>query len=248
MKKLMLDVETAPHKAYVWGLFNQNVGLNQIAEPGYTMCYAAKWFGEKKIFFDSMQKNGALPMLEGIHSLLEKADAVIHFNGTKFDIPVLKAEFLEFGFDPPKPFKEIDLYRTVRGQFRFASNKLAYVSEKLLGVGKEDTGGMELWTACMAGDKKAWKKMEKYNKQDVKLLEPLYAALRPWILTHPNEGLYLDRDVLTCRNCGSEHLQKRGFAYTTVGKYQQYQCMDCGKWSRGGQLLNTIEERRNLTR
>ena len=32
--------------------------------------------------------------------------------------------------------------------------------------------------------------MEKYNRQDVTLLEELYAVLQPWIPNHPHRGLY----------------------------------------------------------
>ena len=40
-------------------------------------------------------------------------------------------------------------------------------------------------------------------------------------------------DEYKCPKCGSENLQRRGFATTTVGKYQRYQCKDCGGWLRG---------------
>ena len=43
MKTLTLDIETAPQVAHVWGLWQQNVGLPQLLESGYVMCFAAKW-------------------------------------------------------------------------------------------------------------------------------------------------------------------------------------------------------------
>ena len=53
MKTLLIDIETKPHKAYCWGLFDQRIGLNQIVEPGGTLCWAAKWLGDpsSKIMF-----------------------------------------------------------------------------------------------------------------------------------------------------------------------------------------------------
>jgi len=54
MKVLMLDIETSPHKAYVWGLWNVNIALNQIEEPGSTLCWAAKWLGDKPLMFASV--------------------------------------------------------------------------------------------------------------------------------------------------------------------------------------------------
>jgi len=32
MQILLLDIETAPNTAHVWGLWNQNVSLNQLME------------------------------------------------------------------------------------------------------------------------------------------------------------------------------------------------------------------------
>jgi len=54
-KILFLDIESAPSRVYTWGLFNQNIALNQIEEPGYTLCWAAKWFGKKKMLFSSVR-------------------------------------------------------------------------------------------------------------------------------------------------------------------------------------------------
>ncbi|MDA8440548.1 MAG: hypothetical protein M0Z51_17040, partial [Propionibacterium sp.] len=50
---LTFDIETRPINAYVWGLWDQNVGLTQIVDPGGVMCFAAKWYGEKGVLFYS---------------------------------------------------------------------------------------------------------------------------------------------------------------------------------------------------
>ncbi len=42
----------------------------------------------------------------------------------------------------------------------------------------------------MNKDPAAWKVMEKYNKQDVLLLEKVYDRLLPWIKSHPNHHLF----------------------------------------------------------
>ncbi len=105
-KILLLDIEMAPNVAHVWGIWDQNIGINQLQESSYVMCYAAKWLGDKKMVFDSVKKSGDKKMLEGIHKLLDEADAVIHYNGKRFDIPSLNKEFLLHGMFPPAPFKE----------------------------------------------------------------------------------------------------------------------------------------------
>ena len=231
MKILLLDIETSPNTAHVWGLWQQNVSINQLMESSYVLCYAAKWLGDDEVHFDSVHQSKPKAMLKGIHVLLDEADAVVHYNGTKFDIPTLNKEFLLHRYNPPSPYKQIDLLRVVRSNFRFPSNKLDYVSQRL-GLGKKHAHeGHELWVKCMNGDKDAWGRMESYNIQDVVLLESLYSTLLPWIKSHPNHNLYTSDTV--CPTCSGHRLQKRGTAVSITGSYQRYQCKDCGSWSQG---------------
>jgi DNA polymerase elongation subunit (family B) len=232
VKILLLDIETAPNLVHVWGLWQQNVHISQIMDASYVMCYAAKWLGEDEMFFDSVHKSRPKVMLKRVHKLLEEADAVIHYNGTRFDIPTLNKEFLLNGLTPPATYRQIDLLSTARGRFRFPSNKLDYIA-KALSVGeKHKHAGHDLWVKCMAGDEDAWKQMEEYNKQDVNLLEKVYEIFRPWIRNHPNVGLYNQDGEHTCPNCGGHDLRKRGHSYTANTRYQRYRCNDCGTWSR----------------
>lgn len=233
-KILYLDIETAPHKVYAWGLFKQNIAINQIQEPGYTLCFAAKWHHRpKQKIFKSVHHDGADVMIQTMWDLLDEADAVVHYNGKKFDMPTLNREFLLFGLAPPSDYFQIDLYQVVSRTFRFASNKLDYVSQQL-GIGaKVSHKGMELWDQCMTGDEKAWRVMKRYNLQDTDLLPLLYERLLPWINQHPNLGLWEDSVLPTCPNCGSTHLERRGTRKTRVTVYPRYKCLDCGRWSRG---------------
>jgi DNA polymerase elongation subunit (family B) len=248
MKILYLDIETSPHKVYAWGLWDQNVYIDQIVEAGRTLCWAAKWYGKDKIMFNSVyQQKNKHDMIKEIHVLLEEADAVVHYNGKKFDIPVLNKEFILAGLNPPSSYKEIDLLRVAKERFKFASNKLDYVAQ-ILGIGaKLNHKGMELWKGCMENDPKSWRVMEQYNKQDVRLLEKLYKKVLPWIIGHPNHGLYVE-DRPVCRNCGCKKIIKKGFEFTQVGKYQRFRCTGCGASLRGATLLNSIQERRELLR
>ena len=74
-------------------------------ESSYVMCWAAKWLGKKEVFFSSIMENTHKQMIKKIYKLLEEADAVIHYNGTKFDIPTLNKEFLLLGLTPPSPYR-----------------------------------------------------------------------------------------------------------------------------------------------
>lgn len=170
-------------------------------------------------------------MLKRIHKLLDEADAVVHYNGSKFDIPTLNKEFLLYGMLPPSPVKQIDLLKTTRSQFKFPSNKLDYIAQAL-GLGqKSKHTGHQLWIDCMNNDPSAWAIMEEYNINDVVLLERVYDVLKPWIKGHPNVAVH-DDTPMACPTCGGHHYQRRGYAITRAGKYTRYQCRDCGTWFR----------------
>ena len=231
MKILALDIETSPNIAYTWGLWNQNVGLTQVVATSEVMCFAARYLGEKKMHFHSTHKDGKEAMVKAAHALLDEADVVMSYNGRKFDMPHLNREFVELGLNPPSPYHQIDLYTTARRAFRFQSNKLEHVSKQLGLDGKIKHEGFDLWKSCMAGDDAAWKRMERYNRRDVQLLEELYEILKPWVPNHPNVALHNDSDG-SCPRCGGSRLQRRGSAFTKVSEYQRYQCLDCGGWSQ----------------
>ncbi len=234
MKILLLDIETSPNTAYVWGLFKENIPLVRLIESSYVMCWSAKWYESKEVMFDSVYQSSARNMLKRIHKLLDEADVIIHYYGSRFDIPTLNKEFVMYGITPPAPYKEIDLLNVVRQKFKFTSNKLDYVCQKL-GLGKKHDTDFELWVDCMRKDPKAWKVMERYNRQDVLLLEKLYDRIKPWIKGHANHSIY--GDALICPNCASKAITKRGFHYSSTSKYQRYRCTGCGNWFRSGRSL-----------
>ena len=181
MKILMLDIETTPMQVYTWGLWDQNIGINQIIKPTEMMCFGAKWQGKKKVTFKSVHHDGKEAMLKELHSMMEEADVLIGWNSASFDHKHIKREFLENGMTPPSIVKDLDLMSIVKANFRFPSNKLDYVAQAL-GVGsKVKHSGFDLWIGCMAGKESSWREMKKYQIQDVVLLEELYQVLLPWL-------------------------------------------------------------------
>ena len=232
-KMLILDIENAPNLAYVWRLYDENVSLDLLLKEHYILSWAAKWYGEDEIMFDSLNQSSRKQMIGRMHKLLNEADAVIHFNGKKHDIPFLNREFIEAGLTPPSPYKQIDLVATCRNQFKFPSNRLVYVT-KALGLGeKVDHEGYPLWIKCINGEQKAWATMKKYNIQDVQLTEKLYNKVRPWIKNHPNVALHQD-DSDACPVCASDDFKKsKNYIVTKSLKYPLFQCQDCNSWFRG---------------
>jgi len=241
LRLLTLDIETAPNTGYCWGLWQQNISLSQLIESGYMLCWAAKWTDKRGIFSRS---KGDDDFLTCLHALLNECDAVIHWNGARFDMPWINSEFLRAdpSLLPPSPYKQIDLLRTVRSQFKFPSNKLDYVAQAL-GLGHKTKGmSMDDWKGCMSNDERSWKKMLSYNKRDVSLTEKVYFKLLPWIKNHPNVNLHepLQRDSMKCPTCGSDNFIARGDIASGGGVYKRYSCHDCGHWFRGHEQVNKI--------
>ncbi|MFD9893346.1 ribonuclease H-like domain-containing protein [Amycolatopsis sp. NPDC059027] len=212
--------------------------MNQVIEVGGVISFAARWVGEPKkniVYRDIRDED----MFETAYSLLDEADSLLSWNGKGFDTKHMKTEFTKRGWTPFSPVKEIDMLKDVQREFRFASNKLEFVAQTLLGKGKQSHEGFGLWVKCLEGDEKAWARMERYNKQDVHLLIDLYNRLLPWLKV-PNANLF---DGKGCPQCGSGKIQKRGTTPTLVGLYQRYHCQSCGHWSRSGKSLNLVELR-----
>jgi uncharacterized protein YprB with RNaseH-like and TPR domain len=180
VKILLLDIETTPMQVYTWGLWDQNIGINQIIKSTEMLCFGAKWLGQKSVTFKSSHHDGKKAMLEELHKLMEEADVLVGWNSASFDHKHINREFLENGMLPPSPTKDLDLMTVTKANFQFPSNKLDYVAQKL-GVGsKFKHSGFELWIKCMEGNDKAWREMKKYQIQDVQLLDSLYDILLPW--------------------------------------------------------------------
>lgn len=243
MKILVVDIETAPNLAWCWGLWNQNISYKagQLEKSKAMMCWGALWHGSKRapVMFDRGPN-----MVENLCELLDEAEVVVGFNSKKFDVKHIQWELAKRRMSRPSPFAQVDLYQVVKRQFAAPSSSLEYMCQELLGKGKAQTGGFQLWLDCMRDDPKAWAKMERYQKTDVRRTDELYTFLKPWVDGHPNmalrDGLL---DVIGCPVCSSTHTQRRGVEYTQVCSYPRYQCRSCGKWFRGAKRFASSEGR-----
>src|SRR5690606_13551645 len=103
VKILTLDIETRPNLAYIWGLWDQNAGLNQVAEFGSVISFAAKWHGKKPVEFRSDFHDGHTAMVQRAWELIDEADVVVGYNSKSFDMKHLKREFVLAGMTPPSP-------------------------------------------------------------------------------------------------------------------------------------------------
>lgn len=251
---LIYDIETAPILGYVWTLWNNDLGLNQIKSDWHLLSWSAKWLGDppsKVMYMDQRNVKNIeddTKLLKGIWKLLDEADIVITQNGKKFDEKKLNARFILNGFQPPSSYKHIDTKQIASKKFGFTSKRLEYMTDKLCTKYKKQKhkkfAGFEMWTECLNGNLKAWKEMERYNKYDVLSLEELYLKMQPWD-NSLNPNLYTDDITYIC-SCGSSNIKKNGYAYTSTGKYQRYRCGDCGAEVKGRSNLFSTEKKKSL--
>ncbi len=226
------DLECSPNLCWTFGLWDQNIGINQIVESQDILTFAAHKIGTKKIETHAAWDNYDA-MINRLHEVMCDADYLVGYNNLSYDDKMSRAAFVKAGLQPPSPHRAIDLMRVVKKNFRFPSNKLDYVTRALGLDHKMQTGGMELWTKAMAGDTAAQKKMLAYNKQDVKITSELFERLRGYI-----DGINLPlvdgtgEERPACTNCGGVNIIRKGTAFTNTTSYKRYVCTDCGKWLR----------------
>lgn len=230
---LVTDIETVPGTAYVWDIWNP-VPLGQLIEAGRPVCAAWQWLGESAVHFDAEWKHkDPTHWLKAIHKALSAADAVVTYNGKKFDLPKLNGLFIKAKLKPLPAITHIDLFQFVKRNMGLISNKLEVVAVFLDIGSKMKHEGFRLWKGVMAGLPGPRTRMERYNKQDVRLTTRAYKRLRTYIPDHPHIHMHG-----ACPVCGSFHIGSNGWRRTRTMKYKRLQCLDCGHTFKGkGQRL-----------
>ena len=234
---LLIDIETAPMVAYTWSLWDQNIGLNQIIEDWSIISFAAKWLDDSDdriIYHDTTNMENLKDdseLLPILRELLDEADIIAGQNSKAFDMKKINARLALAGIKPPSPYRQYDTKIIAKKHFKFTSNKLAYMTDKLCTKYKKlDHGkfsGFSLWKEYLAGNKEAHEEMKEYNKYDVLSLQELFLKLLPWD-DSINFNPYNDCDYDVC-TCGSIDFKKKGYHYTNTNRYQRYECKNCGK-------------------
>jgi DNA polymerase elongation subunit (family B) len=256
-KIVVIDIETKPIVARVWGLWDQNISQAQIEEDWSIIAFAAKeYLGAKKdiVYMDQRKSKDLMnetAILNKLWDILDQADYVITQNGDRFDIKKINARFaikkIHNG-NPPSSFIKIDTKKLASKHFGFTSNGLEYLSKNLNTKYKKSAHskypGMTLWNECMKGNQDAWKEMEKYNKFDILATEELYTHLRKYE-DKIELNLYTVGETNIC-GCGSTEWKKNGIKQLRQGLFQRYVCKGCGQETRSKTNLLTKDKIKSL--
>ena len=246
---LIFDIETAPMKAFVYGLWDQNIPLKSIEKDWFMFSFAAKWAGENDIFYKDTSKRKDVSndyyVCKELHKLLSQADIVVGQKEEKRTIKKANARFIKHGFDPIPQIQQIDTLKIARKYFKFTSNKLDYIAQYLGIEGKYKSpkySGMDLWIACYNKNMEAFEEMEIYNKQDVEITEKVFDKLKTWHAPLNFQAFY---QTATCI-CGSTNFNKDGVRYTKQSAFQRYKCAECGKHYTGKENLINKDTRKDF--
>jgi len=248
---LIFDLETAPMEAFVWSMWKNNVGKGQLIDDWYCITWAAKWLFEPESFSGRLTQKEALAkddkrIMEELWQFIDAADIIIAHNAVKFDVPKMNTRFLIHGLNPPAPYQVIDTLKVAKREFKHSSNRLDFINDSL-GIGRKLETDFSLWKGCRNGDEQSLLDMEKYNIQDVGILEEHYIKIRPWIKSHPNIGVYVDSDSSACPNCGSIDIHwTNKFYRTAANKFSIFRCQSCGSIGRSRITAMSKQERQNL--
>lgn len=253
---LTFDIERRPGVYLSWGPKVQYMGREKQLIRSSTISFAAKWYGESEVIYravapvDSMFMQpedvpGYRDMLVAIRDLLDVCDVAVGFNSIRFDEAKVRGEWVRLGITPPSPYRSLDLMRTVK-RLGWDYSSLAETLDALGLGGKVAHQGFALWTDFLRGDPEAHSTMRIYNEGDVIQTERALDALRPWIMDHPNLGLWAGHDesgnpIEVCHNCGSDNLTlvPGRNAHTALTAYPLVECRACGFFMR----RNTVRER-----
>lgn len=249
---LTLDIETAPLESYTWGIWEQNVGLEQIKTEWSILSYSAKWLDSPDVIFACTGGRGTslvrddTVLMEGLWRLLNDADLVVAQNGQRFDIKKINSRLVIHGFCPYSPVRVVDTMLVAKKYFSFTSNKLGWMSRYLTQTQKSEHKkfpGFELWVECLKDNPAAWAEMRHYNSIDVISTEQLYLKQLPWISNHPNLSAYAEAEVRMCPKCNSEDIEQTGMSTKQAGRYARFCCKQCGGWSRSKRQMMGRDKR-----
>lgn len=222
---LTIDIERIPGTAYAFDQRTNFISHRNFISHPRTICWAARWLGQSRVMFEAEWKDPQR-MIQRAWDLYDEADIVVTFNGISFDNKHLRGDWLRAGLKPPRPWKDVDLYRHARSQFGFLSNSLDNITKELGFTGKLDHYSIPLAMDAVNGDKAAQKRLREYNAGDIELTEWLYERLLGWLSSHPHMG---SAAADTCNQCGSEDLVELPNRYRAVVlTYRMFRCEGCG--------------------
>jgi Zn ribbon nucleic-acid-binding protein len=186
-KVLYYDIETALMKVDIFNLFipGKFISWKSIERKSFVVSWAAGWLGGNKIESAALtpaeaKRGSDKRILQALWELIDNADYVCGHNSNRFDNKFINYRFLKNNIPAPLGYRTVDTLAFAKKYFKNDSNALEHWSLDLGGDPKDE---MELddWKAVARGDIKAIKKMEFYNRGDVRNGIIVLQKFRDWV-------------------------------------------------------------------
>lgn len=254
MKICLWDIELAKikfsHYGYSRKLLSPFLSSDAIERPAWIPCASWKMLGSQKVssvcVLDDpkrFKKNYAddFIVVKALNELMHDVDVIVGHNGDNFDWKKLMARSVIHGLPPPPRPQFVDTLKVARSCFGFDANDLRFLARVLKVNGTK--GEAPKWDLVATGDVDEIKYCAKYNKQDTRILEPIYLKLRSYMKKHPKMTDFHHFPVYVCPTCASPDLMCGGTRSSKKdGKYQRYQCKECLTWCKESDLKKGMKK------
>ncbi len=244
-KALIMDIETSLDVLAAYGIREQRHNPDNILQDWFVICMCWKWLGGSKIYstslLDDLKRYKKDPLddyavIKRMHEVISEAEIIIGHNIANFDWRKFMARVIYHKLPPIDRPLMVDTLKEARKIAAFTSNKMSYLAKYLKIENKLHHAG-DMWIRILRGDKKAVEEAVIYCRGDIKTTEEMYLRLRPYMITHPNAGLWRADGIDCCKKCGSENIIGNGSRVTLTGKFKRYQCTDCGSYMQGKRAI-----------
>lgn len=231
---ISFDLEVSPALGYFYPP-TWETGILKTVHRQKLLNFAYQVLGEKKITAHNLSQmkgykkdpQNDKELVKKLHEVLSTADILLGQNSDNFDVKMANYFFAMNDLEPIPPTKYLDTKKIAKRYFRFLNNTLDNLGEELGFGGKTKETYKDLWyDAFVEMDPKAWKKLDKYCKNDVEITTKVYMKLRPYMRSHPSLSR-ITGDYDACPRCGSFDYRVKAYRTTDTSRYHQYQCNTC---------------------
>jgi hypothetical protein len=249
VNRLFWDVESSPNVGTFWESgYKVRIPWQNIIKERAIICIAYKWEKSKKVSILSWDKGDDANLLKEFLEILDQADESVAHNGDRYDMKFFRSRCLKHGLTVPPDQKTVDTYQIARRRFKLNSYSLAYIAEYLgISKGKDPMEYTDWQDILFKNSQTKLRKMEKYCKQDVRLLEDVWKKLAPFHNMKTHAGVLNGSEKWSCQGCGSTHVHANKKKWTTKGTLShEMLCNDCGRYYTipHNSFLNYCEDKR----
>lgn len=160
---------------------------NLSADFGIVLCAVVKPAGGKSIVFRGddfaewkESRSDDRMIVQCVVTELAKYDIWVAHNGHKFDVPFLRTRLMRWSLEPLPAKKLIDPVLLARNKLRLSFNSLSQVANHLGCNSKTDVRPEHWLKAALDGDKSSMDYIVRHCVEDVKVLEKVVGALKPY--------------------------------------------------------------------